>query len=137
MSLQTFDNMVAEFRAVSYIHFFKFSGPSKERTGTRCWPKYVGSRNCLNMSLHLWKRWLKLRSTLSVIESLARQFVKFWKHDVLSFDTAKITKKFTVGEDDFRHPNFLGKIKTNVAKYYQNYHSGYTPAKMHDRINSL
>ena len=56
---------------------------------------------------------------------------------MLCFNTAKITKKFTVGEDDFQRPNFLGKIKTNVAKYHQNYHRGYTPAKMHDRINSL
>ena len=40
-----------------------------------------------------------LRSTSDDIESLAAQFVQYYKNGVLDFDPAKFTTQFVVGED--------------------------------------
>ena len=78
-----------------------------------------------------------LRCTTEGIVTLAGQCVEFWKNDLLSFDPAKITTNYVVGEDGTEHPNFEHLILRKSAKYDHNCHIRYLPYNLARKKKSL
>ena len=78
-----------------------------------------------------------LRANTVGIESLAQQFLEFWKNDVLPFDSAKITTKFVIGEDGIKYPDFKKSMLQRKAKYHHDCKSSFSPYHMNKKIKSL
>ena len=78
-----------------------------------------------------------LRSTDAGIESLAKQFVAWWKNGLLPFEASRITNSFVVGKDGVRHPDFVTAMKANSAKYHHNCKNNFSDYKLTKKLESM
>ena len=78
-----------------------------------------------------------LRYTDNGVQYLADQFVHFWKHDVLPFNSAQITSDIIVGNDGTHHPYFKGPMLQHKAKYHHNCYIRFAPYHLERQKISL
>ena len=77
-----------------------------------------------------------LRSSSEGIESLAQNFLEFWKNGVLPFDSSKITSENAVGSDGKEHPDFKSPMVRYKAKYHHNCHIRFSPYNLKRKVAS-
>ena len=77
-----------------------------------------------------------LHSTDAGIESLAKQFVAWWKHGILPFDASKLLNSHIVGDEGVSYPNFENVMKANIAKYHHNCKNNFSDYKLKKKIES-
>ena len=71
-----------------------------------------------------------LRSNADGIESLANQFLEYWKNDILPFDPSTITTISVIGDDGIEYPDFKNSMLKRKAKYHHNCNSLFSPYHM-------
>ena len=77
-----------------------------------------------------------LRSADVGIESLAKQFVAWWKHGILPFDASRLSNSHIVGDNKVSYPNFENVMKANIAKYRHNCKNNFSDYKFNKKIES-
>ena len=75
-----------------------------------------------------------LCSTDAGIESLTKQFVAWWKHDILPFNASRLSNSHIVGDDGVSYPNFENIMKANIGKYHHNCKNNLSDYKLKEKI---
>ena len=77
-----------------------------------------------------------LCSTDAGIESLAKQFVPWWKYGILPFDASRLSNSQIVGDDGVSYPNFENVMKLNIGKYHHNCKNNFSNYRLKKSIES-
>ena len=71
-----------------------------------------------------------LLSTDAGIESPPKQFVAWWKHDILPFNASRLSNSDIVVNGRVFYPNFENLMKASIAKYHHNCKSNFCDYKL-------
>ena len=77
-----------------------------------------------------------LHFTDAGMESLAKQFVAWWKHGILPFDASMLSNSHIVGDDRVSCPNFENVMEANIEKYHHNCKNNFCGCKLNKKIES-